>query len=99
VALLCRRFTDPADDTSEAFEAFDYLVDHIVAGGLDIPMTLWQISLAEAQLTECNELGYAASQSNNPLIAELAFRRAADAGLSEAMNRECPTNGVSGPTR
>src|SRR3712207_6105576 len=31
VALLGRRFTDPAEPSVEAFEAFDYLVDHLTA--------------------------------------------------------------------
>jgi TPR repeat protein len=85
VALLGRRFTDPAEDTSEAFEAFDYLVDYLTAGRLAIPEQLWQLSLTEALPTEYGELGYAAYQSKNLLVAELGFRKAADAGDSNAM--------------
>jgi hypothetical protein len=85
VALLGRRFTDPVDDTSEAFEAFDYLVDHLGGAGLVIPEKLWQLSLAEAQPPEWIGLGYTAYKSNNLLVAELALRKAADAGNSDAM--------------
>ena len=85
VALLGRRFPDPTDATVEAFEAFDYLVDHLIETGAAIPEQLWQLSLEEAQPTEWNDLGYAASQSTNLSVAELAFRRAAEAGQSDAI--------------
>ena len=37
VALLGRRFPDPTDPTVEAFEAFDYLVDHLTEPALLSP--------------------------------------------------------------
>jgi tetratricopeptide (TPR) repeat protein len=85
VALLGRRFTDPTDAATEAFEAFDYLVDHFSAAAPAIPEQLWQLSLKEAQPTEWNELGYAAFRSNNLPVAEAAFREAAEAGQTAAM--------------
>ena len=85
VALLGRRFPDPTDATVEAFEAFDYLVDHITEAALAIPEQLWQLSLDEAQPTEWMDLGYAAYQSTNLPVAEHAFHKAADDGDSEAM--------------
>ena len=89
VALLGRRFTDPTDATLEAFEAFeafDYLVDHLTAAAPAIPEQLWQLSLKEAQPTEWIDLGYAAYRSTTLPVAELAFRKAAAAGDSDAMN-------------
>ncbi len=82
VALLGRRFTDPAEPS---FEAFDYLVDHLTDAGAAIPDQLWQLSLKEVQPTEWNELGYAAYQGDNLPVAELAFHKAADAGDSRSM--------------
>ena len=85
VALLKRYFPDPADPIVEAFEAFDYLVDHLTETSAAIPDQLWQLSLNEAQPTEWNELGYSAYQSTNLPVAEHAFRKAAEAGSSGAM--------------
>jgi hypothetical protein len=62
------------------------MVDHVKAADLAIPEKMWQLNLTGAQPTECNDLGYAAYQSNNLPVAELAFHRAADAGISGAMN-------------
>jgi TPR repeat protein len=59
---------------------------HLTAASLAIPEKLWQVSLKEAQHTECFDLGYAAYQSNNQLVAELAFHSAADAGDSDGMH-------------
>ena len=85
VALLGRRFPDPTDPSVEAFEAFDYLVDHITEAAAPIPEQLWQLSLNEAQPTELMALGYAAYRSTNLPVSEHAFRKAAEAGDSEAM--------------
>jgi Flp pilus assembly protein TadD len=85
VALLGRRFPDPIDTTVEAFEAFDYLVDHVTDARTSIPEQLWQLSLQEAQPTEWMDVGYAAYESINVPVAEHAFRKAAVAGDSGAM--------------
>jgi TPR repeat protein len=85
VAILGRRFPDPTDPTVEAFEAFDYLVDHMTAAAPVIPEPLWQLSLNEAQPTELVHLGRAAAWNTNLLVAELAYRRGAEAGDSQAM--------------
>jgi hypothetical protein len=85
VALLGRGFDDPADDTSDVFEAFDYLVDHLSGVSIAIPEKLWQLSLTEAEPAEWRQLGYAAYQSESRLPAELAFRKAAEAGDSKSM--------------
>ena len=49
VALLGPIFTDPDD---VAFEAFDYLVDHLTLAGASIPDPVWRVSLHEALPTE-----------------------------------------------
>ena len=85
VALLERRFPDPADPSVEAFEAFDYLVDHVTRAGAAVPEQLWQVSLDQARPTEWMDLGYAAYRSTNLPVAEHAFGKAADAGNRDAM--------------
>ena len=61
------------------------MVDHVKAADLAIPEKMWQLSLTEAQPTECNDLGYA-YQSNNPACRGTRLHRAADAGISGARN-------------
>ena len=85
VALLGRRFADPADSSVEAFEALDYLVEHVARAGGAVPEQLWQVSLDEARPSEWMGLGYAAYRSTNLAVAEQAFGKAAEAGDGEAM--------------
>ena len=86
VALLGRRFADPADSSVEAFEALDYLVEHVARAGGAVPERLWQVSLDEAGPSEWLGLGYAAYRSTNLAVAEQAFGKAAEAGDGEAMS-------------
>jgi TPR repeat protein len=85
VALLGRRFTEPADAAVEGFAAFDYLVDYLAVAGAAIPEQLWQLSLTEAQPTELDDIGYVAVEGGNLPVAEHAFGRAAKAGDSGGM--------------
>ena len=88
VALLGRHFPDPAApsvEAIEAFEALDYLVDHITQNGAAVPEQMWQVSLDQAQPTEWTNVGYAAYRSANLPVAEHAFGRAAEAGDKDAM--------------
>ena len=85
VALLGRRFPDPAAPSAEAFEALDYLVDHVTQAGAAVPEQMWQISLDQAQPTEWMNVGYAAYHSANLAVAEHAFGKAAEAGDKDAM--------------
>jgi uncharacterized protein len=85
VALLGRRFPDPAAPSVEAFEALDYLVDHVTQAGAAVPEQLWQVSLDHAQPTEWMNVGHAAYHSTNLPVAEHAFGKAADAGDRDAM--------------
>jgi TPR repeat protein len=84
VALL-GRFPDPAAPPAEAFEALDYLVDHVTQAGAAVPEQLWQVSLDQAQPPEWMNVGYAACDSANLAVAEHAFGKAAEAGDKNAM--------------
>ncbi|MFG3253977.1 tetratricopeptide repeat protein [Streptomyces sp. NPDC048172] len=72
----------PTEDP-DAWDVFDYLVDH---ARTDVPEATWHLALRHtADAEECSAIAVHARRAASP-VAEAAYRQAVDAGSTGAMN-------------
>ncbi|WP_370964710.1 tetratricopeptide repeat protein [Amycolatopsis sp. cg9] len=70
-----------------AFRVYDLALEQLAAAGRSVPIAAWKIAVDVAAVSELTSIGYQALVLHDlPEVAELAWRKAAEAGNCDAMN-------------